>query len=315
MKERYTIIDRRKFIGLCASAAGAAAVVPVSVSAQSRFPLTRIVPATGERLHAVGMGSWITFNVGNDSAERAIRVQILERFFAHGGAMIDSSPMYGSSEEVIGYCLRRLNNARSLFSATKVWMLGRRFGISQMRNSESLWGTDGFDLMQIHNLVDWEAHLKTLKAWKSEGRIRYIGITTSHGRRHEELLDIMKKEPLDFVQFTYNILDRGAEARLLPVAADNGIAVIINRPFRRGHLFDYVRGKALPGWAGEFDCANWAQFFLKFILSHPNVTCVIPATSQVVHMEENMGAAYGRLPNADTRSHMPRYFETLVHSS
>ena len=315
MKRHMTSIGRRRFLGLCASLASAASAVSFYASAQPRGSLTRVIPATGERIHAVGMGSWITFNVGNDPAERAIRVEILDKFFSHGGAMIDSSPMYGKSEEVIGYCLKRLKNTQTLFSATKVWMLGRRFGISQMKHSEDLWGPNGFDLMQIHNLVDWEAHIETLKAWKSEGRIRYIGMTTSHGRRHDELLEVMNRVPLDFVQFTYNILDREAEAHLLPVAAENGIAVIINRPFRRGRLFDYVRDKALPEWASEFDCANWAQFFLKFILSHPNVTCAIPATSQVVHMEENMGAAYGRLPDAETRLRMLGYFDSLVQSS
>lgn len=315
MKRCRTSIDRRGFLCLCASFAGAASAGTFPVFAQTRSPLTRVIPATGEHIHAVGMGSWITFNVGNDPAERAIRVEILKRFFAHGGAIIDSSPMYGSSEEVIGYCLERLEDTQSLFSATKVWMLGRRFGISQMKNSESLWGAGGFDLMQIHNLVDWETHIETLKEWKAAGRIRYIGMTTSHGRRHDELLEIMKTVPLDFVQFTYNIVDREAETRLLPVAAENEIAVIVNRPFRRGHLFDYVRGKALPEWASGFDCSNWAQFFLKFILSHPNVTCAIPATSQVAHMEENMGAAYGRLPDAETRLRMLRYFDSVVRSS
>lgn len=306
------MLDRREFVQLCASIAGAASVGPAFASAKPRIPLARTVPATGERLHAVGMGSWITFDVGNNAAERAIRVRILQRFFSHGGAMIDSSPMYGSSEEVIGHCLRQLKDKQSLFSATKVWMLGRRFGISQMKHSEALWGTDGFDLMQIHNLVDWETHLETLKSWKEEGRIRYLGITTSHGRRHDELLRIMETQSLDFVQFTYNILDREAETRLLPTAADRGIAVIINRPFRRGRLFNYVRGKEVPAWAGEFDCANWAQFFLKFILSNPNVTCAIPATSQVAHMQENMGAAYGRLPSVEMRSRMVKYFQSIV---
>jgi aryl-alcohol dehydrogenase-like predicted oxidoreductase len=305
-------INRREFVGLCASVAGAALVDSAAVSARSSVPLTRIVPSTGEPLHAVGMGSWITFDVGNDPSERAIRVQILERFFSNGGAMIDSSPMYGRSEEVIGHCLGRVKNKHSLFSATKVWMLGRRFGISQMRHSEALWGTNGFDLMQVHNLVDWETHLETLRAWKSAGRIRYIGMTTSHGRRHQELLEIVERQPLDFVQFTYNILDREVEDRLLPAAADKGIAVIINRPFRRGRLFDYVRGRKLPDWAGEFDCTNWAQFFLKYILSHPSVTCAIPATSQVSHMEENMGAAFGRLPSTDMRLRMAGYFESIV---
>ena len=309
MSERSNTFGRRKFIGLFASAAAAC---PIKVFADRPALLTRVVPVTGEKLPAIGMGSWLTFNVGTDPAERAIRVQVLQRFFDLGGGLVDSSPMYGRSEEVIGYCLKRLGNTPSLFSATKVWMLGQRFGVSQMKHSEKLWGTSGFDLMQVHNLVDWETHLETLKAWKSEGRIRYFGVTTSHGRRHEELLDIMKREPLDFVQFTYNIVDREAETRLLPLAADKGIAVIINRPFQRGRLFDYVEGKTLPEWAKEFDCRNWAQFFLKYIVSHPDVGCVIPATSQVAHMEENMGAGFGRLPDASMRAKMATLFESLV---
>ncbi|MDX1514612.1 MAG: aldo/keto reductase [Gammaproteobacteria bacterium] len=305
-------MDRRKFIGLGVSVAGAAVAGIAPVPAKDSAPLTRVVPASGERLPVIGMGSWITFNVGNDPSERAIRVKVLDRFFSNGGAMVDSSPMYGRSEEVIGYCLERLNNSDALFSATKVWMLGHQFGISQMNHSLKLWGTKGFDLMQIHNLVDWETHIETLQQWKAEGRIRYLGITTSHGRRHDDLLQIMRSRPIDFVQFTYNILDREAEARLLPEAADRGIAVIINRPFRRGYLFDYVRDKKLPAWAEEFDCRNWAQFFLKFIVSHPDVTCAIPATSQVAHMEENMGAGFGRLPDAATRARMAGYFASIT---
>jgi len=175
-----------------------------------------------------------------------------------------------------------------------------------MQASEQLWGTTRFDLMQIHNLLDWEAHLETLLDWKAQGRVRYIGITTSHGRRHEELEKVMASQPVDFVQFTYNILDREAEERLLPLAAERGLAVIVNRPFRRGALFDMFERRALPEWAGEIDCANWAQFFLKFIVSHPAVTCAIPATSRVDHMRQNMGAAHGRLPDAALRALAPR---------
>jgi len=280
-------------------------------SAASRPVLTRAVPATGERLPVIGMGSWVTFNVGNDPSLRAARLEVLQAFFDRGGAIIDSSPMYGSSEEVIGYCLKRISNKRSLFSATKVWTVSRWHGVRQMEASRRLWGAERFDLMQIHNLLDWEAHLETLVDWKAQGRVRYIGVTTSHGRRHDALEEVMAEQPLDFVQFTYNILDRDAERRLLPLAAERGLAVIINRPFRRGALFDRFERRALPDWAGEFDCANWAQFFLKFIVSHPAVTCAIPATSRVDHMHENMGAAYGRLPDRKTRERMIRYVESL----
>jgi diketogulonate reductase-like aldo/keto reductase len=184
-------------------------------------------------------------------------------------------------------------------------------GIWQMNASQRLWGVARFDLMQVHNLLDWETHLETLLAWKAEGRIRYIGVTTSHGRRHETLEEVMRTQPLDFVQFTYNLADREAEQRLLPLAAERGIAVIANRPFQGGALFDRVRDRPLPAWAADFDCVNYAQFFLKFIVSHPAVTCAIPATSKVEHMRENMGAAVGRLPDAQTRAHMHAYFDAL----
>ena len=236
---------------------------------------------------------------------------MLQAFFEGGGGVIDSSPMYGFSEEVIGYGLARIADKGSLFSATKVWTPFQWHGIRQMKTSEKLWGEDRFDLLQIHNLLAWEAHLETLLEWKAQGRVRYIGVTTSHGRRHDEIEKVMAGQPIDFVQFTYNILDREAERRLLPLAAERGLAVIINRPFRRGELFDLFERRPLPDWAGEFDCVNWAQFFLKFIVSHPAVTCAIPATSRVDHMRENMGAVRGRLPDRATRERMIRYVESL----
>ena len=273
--------------------------------------LTRPIPSSGERIPVIGMGSWITFNVGDDVALRNQRVKVLQAFFDRGGRLIDSSPMYGSSEEVIGYCLERIGKTDALFSATKVWTLSRWLGVRQMNDSFKLWGLDRFSLMQIHNLVDWETHLETLKEWRAQGRVRYIGITTSHGGRHDEFARIMETQPIDFVQFTYNVRDREAERRLLPLAAERRMAVIVNRPFRRGALFGRFERHPLPAWASEFDCANWAQFFLKFIVSHPAVTCAIPATSRVDHMLENMGAAYGRLPDADLRKRMVGYVESL----
>ena len=257
------------------------------------------------------MGSWITFNVGGNRALSARRVKVLVTFFAMGGGMIDSSPMYGTSEAVIGYCLERIGKTPSLFSATKVWTPLKATGAGQMETSRNLWGVDRFDLMQVHNLVNWKGHLDTLRAHKAQGRIRYIGVTTSHGRRHDDFEKVMAVQPLDFAQVTYNILDRRAERRLLPIAAERGLAVIVNRPFRRGALFRTVARHPLPRWASEFDCANWAQFFLKFIVSHPAVTCAIPATSRVDHMRENMGALAGRLPDQETRRRMARYVESL----
>jgi len=302
-------ISRRELL----LALGLAPLARLGVAARAPAPerLQRSIPRSGETLPAVGMGSWITFNVGDEVRARAVRVQVLQNFFDQGGALIDSSPMYGSSEEVIGHCLERLGDPDRLFSATKVWTWGEAAGIRQMERSRKLWGGAPFHLMQIHNLLDWSTHLATLKAWKTEGRIRYLGITTSHGRRHAELERLMRTQPLDFVQFTYNVLDREAEQRLLPLAADRGIAVIVNRPFQRGSLFERVAGHALPEWAGEIDCANWAQFFLKFIVSHPAVTCAILATSRPDHMLENMGALQGRLPGATMRRRMAGYIESL----
>ncbi len=304
-------MTRRAFLTTL-GAAGVAARLASGLAVAQPLPILRkAIPASGEQIPAVGMGSWITFNVGGSKKLRDARVKVLQAFFDSGGGMVDSSPMYGSSEEVIGYCLERIENDQSLFSATKVWTVSRAMGLRQMENSEKLWGETPFDLLQIHNLLDWETHLETLTAWKEKGRVRYIGMTTSHGRRHDDLEAVMKQKPLDFVQFTYNILDREAEQRLLPLAADKGLAVIINRPFRRGALFDLFEKKPLPDWAGEIDCANWAQFFLKFIVSHPAVTCAIPATSRVDHMLENMGALKGRLPDETTRQRMIAYVEGL----
>ncbi len=303
----------RREILAALGALGAAVGLPSGRAAAEPGPLlTKPIPATGERLPVIGMGSWLTFDVGDDIALRDTRVEVLRAFFAAGGGMIDSSPMYGSSEAVIGHGLRRLDDTGTLFAATKVWTVLQSFGVRQMAASERLWApAGGFDLMQVHNLLDWEAHLETLAAWKAEGRVRHVGITTSHGRRHPEMVRVMTSRPLDFVQLTYNILDREAERVLLPLAAERGLAVIANRPFRRGRLFDLFERHPLPDWAAEIDCANWAQFFLKFAVSHPAVTVAIPATSRVDHMVENMGAARGRLPDAELRRRMVRHVEEL----
>jgi diketogulonate reductase-like aldo/keto reductase len=304
-------LSRRVFLSALGALGAAVHLGHGRAQATAQPVLTRAIPKTGERLPVIGMGSWLTFDVRGDKALRDKRLQVLQTFFDDGGAVVDSSPMYRSSEEVIGYCLSRMANKPALFSATKVWTKFQSRGVRQMEASKQLWGVDGFDLMQIHNLLDWEAHLETLLDWKAQGRLRYIGITTSDGRRHKAMAKIMAEQPIDFVQFTYNILDREAEKRLLPLAAERGLAVIVNRPFRRGALFDFFDRQPLPEWAGEFDCANWAQFFLKFIVSHPAVTCAIPATSRVDHMRENMGAALGRLPDPEMRARMIRHVEGL----
>ncbi|KAA3651351.1 MAG: aldo/keto reductase [Proteobacteria bacterium] len=277
---------------------------------------TRPIPASGERLPAIGMGTWITFDVARGpsptpSAALTTRWQVLQAFFAAGGRLIDSSPMYGSAEAVLGELLPQSPGAEALFSATKVWTPGQWLGEQQMARSRDLWGVPRFDLMQIHNLLDWDAHLPTLRRMKAEGQIRYLGITTSHGRRHDDLATLIRNEALDFVQLTYNLAHREADTRLLPLAAEHGCAVIINRPFDGGRLFDQVRSHPLPGYAAEIGCANWAQVFLKYVISHPAITCAIPATSQPAHMRENMGALTGPLPDAALRRAMAARFDRL----
>jgi len=298
-------MHRRRLLATLAAAGVAASARPSRLAAADPGPLlTRPIPATGERIPVIGMGTWITFNVGRDEALRAQRVEVLRAFFDGGGGMIDSSPMYGSSEEVVGHCLSRLTEHANLFSATKVWTPFTAHGRVQMDDSQRLWGLARLDLEQVHNLVNWESHLETLFAARADGRVRYVGITSSHGSRHGPLAAIMESRPIDFVQLTYNALDREAEARLLPLAAERGIAVIANRPFRRGSLPDRVAGRPLPGWAPAIGASTWPQVLLKFVVSHPAVTCAIPATSRVQHMRENMGAARGPLPDPDLRRRM-----------
>jgi diketogulonate reductase-like aldo/keto reductase len=302
---------RREFLMAAGALAAGAAIGTRSSPAWDGTVATRAIPATGERLPVIGMGSWITFNVGESRELRNERAEVLQTFFDRGGSVIDSSPMYGTSQQVIGWCLQHTTNTGGLFAATKVWTLLQSDGSEQMAEARELWGLDRFDLMQVHNLVNWEGHLETLQQDKEDGRLRYIGITTSHGRRHGEFEQVMAKQPIDFVQFTYNILDREAEERLLPLAAERGLAVVINRPFQRGALFEEFANEPLPDWAVEIDCDNWAQFFLKFIVSHPAVTCAIPATSRDDHMEENMGALYGAVPDESMRQRMIDYVENL----
>ena len=302
---------RRRILRGLAGIAGLALQPRLALAAPGT--LVKPIPATGEAVPAIGMGTWITFNVAPFTAAREQRVEVLRAFFERGGRLVDSSPMYGLAEAAVGYCRDQLAGAPALFSATKVWTPGRLPGIAQMNLSAKLWGLKGFDLMQVHNMVDWETHLGTLGDWKQQGRIRYIGITTSHGRRHEEMLDVIERQPaFDAVQFSYSIADRAAEMRLLPAAAARGKAVLINRPFRTGELFERVRGKPLPAWAPEIGCRAWSQFFLKFVVSHPAVTCAIPATSSVEHMRENMEALAGPLPDAGRRRQMIEYFERVA---
>ena len=303
-------LDRRALVRLL-SAVGAAAALPRAGHAQQGGVLTRPVPSSGEALPLVGLGSWITFNVGDDQVARDACAQVMGAFFAAGGRMIDSSPMYGSSQSVIGYGLAKLGRPAGLFAADKVWISSASRGPAQIEASRQAWGVPRFDLLQVHNLLSWDAHLRTLLAMKAEGQLRYVGITTSEGRRHGEFEQIMRAQPLDFVQVTYNILDREAETRILPLARDRGMAVIVNRPFRRGDLIRKFARYPLPGWAADIGCASWAQVLLKFIISHPAVTCAIPATTRVDHVRENLGASAGQLPDAAMRARMIAHVERL----
>ncbi len=269
-------------------------------------PLTKPIPSSGEALPIVGLGSSVTFNVGNDPVARNACAQVMGAFFDAGGRMIDSSPMYGSAQDVIGYGLKKISNA-NVFATDKVWIADGDDGFGQIAESREKWGIERFDLLQVHNLVAWEAHLDTLYAMEGARELRYVGITTSHGRRHEELEMIMRKHALDFVQLTYNMADREVESRLLPLAQEKGIAVIANRPFRRKALIEHFEGKKLPAWAEEIEAKSWAQFLLKFIVSHPAVTCAIPATTKVNHVCENLDAARGPLPDAKMRRRMVAY--------
>ena len=266
--------------------------------------LTKPVPSSGEALPIVGLGSWITFNVGNDPAARADCAEVMRAFFAAGGRMIDSSPMYGSSQAVIGEGLARLGGGTPVFAADKVWTGAGSRGPAQIEASRRLWQLPRFDLLQVHNLLAWEEHLPALLEMKAQGRVRYVGITTSEGRRHREFEQIMRTQPLDFVQLSYNLLDREAEQRLLPLALERRIAVIVNRPFREGALLKVLQRHPLPGWASEIGCDGWAQAALKFIVSHPAVSCAIPATSRVDHVRQNLGAARGPLPDTALRARM-----------
>jgi aryl-alcohol dehydrogenase-like predicted oxidoreductase len=271
--------------------------------------LTREIPQSREALPVVGFGTWQTFDIGNDRAEFERRQEVLSILFEAGGKVIDSSPMYGSAEAVVGRLLRQMQARPKAFLATKVWTSGQAAGVKQMEASLSNFQTNSIELMQIHNLLDWRTHLRTLRAWKEQKRFRYIGITHYTVAALETLAAIIKSEPLDFVQFGYSLNVRAAEGQLLPLAAERGVAVIVNQPFDSGALFGKVRGRTLPPWAAELDCTSWGQVFLKYILSHPAVTCVIPGTAKPEHARDNVAAGEGRLPDAGERQRIAAYWQ------
>jgi diketogulonate reductase-like aldo/keto reductase len=279
--------------------------------AQPSAPLKRPIPRSGEMLPAVGVGTWQTFDVGPKAPERTELTEVLRLLAASGGSVVDSSPMYGKAEGVVGDLTAAAGLRDKLFFATKVWTSGRDAGIRQMEQSFRLMRAQRMDLMQVHNLLDLATHARTLRQWKAEGRLRYIGITHYHEGAHAELEKIVRTREWDFVQFNYSMAEPEAESRLLPACAESGTAVIVNRPYSQGDLFPRVKGKPLPGWAAEFDCASWAQFFLKYLLSHPAVTCVIPGTRRVDHLKDNLAAGLGRLPDPALRRRMVEYLARL----
>jgi diketogulonate reductase-like aldo/keto reductase len=299
-------ITRREATRLIGGAA-ATAFLPVPMSAaenETARMLTRPIPSTGEKIPVLGLGTWQTFDVGASPNERKQIGEVVTRFVELGGKVIDSSPMYGRAESVIGDLTSELNLRDSLFLATKVWTSGKQAGIDSMERSLARLRTKRLDLMQVHNLVDLETQLATMRAWKAQGRIRYIGITHYVDSAFPEVEKILRREKLDFLQINYSIIDRAADARLLPLARERGVAVLINRPFASGDLFSRVRSKPLPDWAAEFECQSWAQFLLKWILGNAAVTCAIPATGNVRHLEDNMAAGTGRLPDDKMRQRM-----------
>lgn len=270
--------------------------------------IKRIIPSTNEELPVIGLGTWLVFDVTNTQYDEKLR-DVLRLLHEAGGSLIDSSPMYGHAQETIGRLTKELPFQKELFYATKVWIDGKEQGIQQMDDSMSKMKRSQIDLMQIHNLVDWKTHLKTLRGWKAKGKIRYIGITHYIDSMHEVLMQIVREEPLDFVQFNYSVTNRNAEKRLLPLCADRGVAVLINRPFGTGQLFASVRNKPLPEFVKEIGIDSWSELFLKYILAHPAVTCVIPATGNPVHMADNLKAATGGFPDEGLRAKILKIFE------
>jgi diketogulonate reductase-like aldo/keto reductase len=293
---------------LSSSAAGAA--TPTGTREQ-REMLRRKIPAAadGESVPVIGMGTWNTFDVGGGVPEREPLKRVLEVFYESGARLIDSSPMYGNAERVTGELVQQLGKQSSTFFATKVWTSGRDKGLAQIERSMRLMKTPRLDLLQIHNLLDWRTHAASLRQLKSDGKIRYAGVTHYTVGAHDEIESVLRAAPFDFAQFNYSIGTRAAERRLLPYCQDYGIGVLINRPFEEGALFTRVRDRKLPGYAKELGCTSWAQLFLKYIVSHPAVTCVIPATSRAEHMQDNLQAGFGPVPDAAMRERMAREFE------
>lgn len=300
---------RRSALRALGGLAALAALNPAS--AQMPNLIKRTIPSSGEELPVIGLGTWQVFDAGNDQAARAPLKDVLRVFFAAGGRLLDSSPMYGSSESVVGDLCSELNACEPLFMATKVWTRGRDEGIREMETSFRRMRVKQMDLMQVHNLLDVATHTKTLLDWKAQGRVRHIGITHYTASAHAEVERTLKLAPYDFLQINYSLAERDAEKRLLPLARERKVAVIVNRPFAEGALFRRVRGKPLPDWAKELGIESWAQYFLKWILGHPAVTAAIPGTGKAEHMADNLAAGRGALPDGPQRARMAAYLDSL----
>ena len=298
-------MNRRNALQVLAMAAGMTQIPGHALEAKAGMDqsiTTRKIPSSGELLPVLGLGTWQTFDVANDSAARAPLRDVLREFSALGGKLIDSSPMYGRSEEVAGDLIANLGLREKLFIATKVWTSGKTAGIAQMEASIEKLKAKPIELLQVHNLLDVDTHLRTLAEWKRTGLVRYVGVTHYTPSAYDAVAKVIGTHKLDFLQINYSVIEREAEQRLLPLARERGIAVIVNRPFAGGDLFRRLRNTALPAWASEIDCTSWAQLMLKFVISHPAVTCVIPATSRVEHLRDNMSAGKGRMPDEKMRA-------------
>ncbi|MEX2531811.1 MAG: aldo/keto reductase [Gemmatimonadota bacterium] len=313
-------ISRREALRLGAGALASAAVAPglfagrLAGQAPARVPLDliqRAIPSSGEEIPVIGMGTWQTFMVEDREEELAPLREVMRSFYELGGRVLDSSPMYDPAEQVAGDLAAELGLVDDLWVATKVWTEGREEGIAQMEQSMAELRRSNIELMQVHNLVDVEVHLETLQEWKEAGRFRYIGITDTSAQRYPAVEALLDDERIDFVQTNYSLAERQSAERVLPAARERGVAVMVARPFGGGSLFPAVQGRDLPGWAAEFDCTAWSQFFLKYIISHPAITCAIPATSNPDHLRENMGGGVGRLPDQDTRRRMEELFDSF----
>ena len=306
-------ISRREMLRIGAGTGAGLLLGKLPAFGQDQPLLMRAIPSSGEEIPAVGLGSARTFNVGSSDEERAPLTEVLRLFHELGGRFFDTAPSYGSSESVAGQLVQDLGIQDDLFFATKISTGGgREAGLEQEEGSHRSWGRDTIDLNQVHNLRDVDIHLRTIRQAKEEGRTRYVGVTTSFPRQYQEMEQGLRTEELDFVQINYSIGEREAAERLLPLAQDRGMAVVVNEPYNVGRVFGAVSGRELPEWAVEFDCESWGQFFLKYILSHPAVTVIIPATSDPVHLADNMGAGVGRLPDERTRTRMEELFDSLT---